>query len=328
MVEKQDYETMLIRYLKGEATPEEAMTLEDWIAEKEENKTLYSQYERLIHGDQVFQKPDEDEAWARIQKSTSPIGRIVHLNKRIFWTSAVAALLIIGILLFNFQDTLPKKGVNNQNHVTTNTSAGVMFAEKQSENFTLSDQSTVELKKGSSLELAKDFGKGQRRSKLKGSGRFSVIHDEANPFIIEVSGLEVHDIGTVFDIQSMEDTVKVVVHEGAVELRLNNETLAMEAGDSAFYVISEQLIQAYAAPEARKDVIFNFDGTTLSEVATILNSFFSKNIVIVTEELKTCKITIVFKNKSLAEILEYIKLTLDLNMVYKPSKIEIYGEGC
>lgn len=328
MVEKHDYETMIIRYLKGEATPEEAMKLEDWKAERVENRTLFNHYERLINGSNTFRQPNVDSAWRSIQKDITPKGRIIPFQKMVVWTSALAAVLILGLLVFNLQDDGNYKSFHKLNSSSNSSKSGIMFAENESEIFTLSDRSEVVLAKGSSLKLSKDFGKGQRRSKLMGSGKFSVIHDETNPFIIEVAGMEVHDLGTVFDIQSKEDTVKVVVYEGSVELRLNNKTLAMEAGDSAFYVISEQLIEAYATPEARKDVIFNFDGTTLAEVATILNSFFSKNIQIMSEELKACKITIVFKNKSLAEILEYIKLTLDLNIIYKPSKIEIYGEGC
>ena len=48
MVEKQDFEALIVRYLEGIATPEEAMQLEDWKNESSDNQQLYERYERLF----------------------------------------------------------------------------------------------------------------------------------------------------------------------------------------------------------------------------------------------------------------------------------------
>lgn len=328
MVDKvHEYEALIARYLAGEALPEEAMRLEDWKQASSENQKIFDHYERLMKKEKEFKTPDLDQAWERIQPKEEEKSKVLSLKTWKRWTPAIAALFIVGIFIYtNFNapavHTLPKpklveSGMDN-----------VLFAKQGVEHFMLTDRSIVALSKGSSLELSPDFAKGERRAKLKGSGRFTVVHDEQHPFVISVEGLEVYDLGTVFDISTDEDTVKVVVYEGSVELRRNRKTIALEKGDSAFYLISEQLLKEYPTKEKRKDTIFDFDGTSLKEVVLVLEKFFGRPIEIKTEAIKDCPLTIEFKNKTLAEILDILEIMFDLEIIRKPSKIEIYGKGC
>ncbi len=321
------YESLIIRFLNGEASPEEAMLLEDWKEVSSENQKLFEQYEQLLSKGKNFRKPATQEVWTKIRPEQSETARIVPLQKWSKWIGAAAAVLIMGMLLYTNFSTNKKI-----EPIAANPSKVVheptLFAKNGAKEFTLKDQSKVELTQGSSLQLSDDFNQGERRATLKGSGRFTVVHDVKNPFVIDVEGLEVFDIGTVFDIQTDEDTVKVIVYEGAVELRLNQEVLALAAGDSAFYVISERLIDEYPTAKERKDTIFHFDGTSLKEVAMVLEKFFDRPIIIMNPEIEACPLTVRFKNKSLAEILDVIEIMLDLKIVSSPSKIEIYGEGC
>ena len=329
MVEKQEFEAIIVRYLNGDASPEEAMLLEDWKSESSENQQLYDHYEKLFTGTTDFRKPDTDDAWRKVSGQLQVNTRVIPLSRWVQWGSAIAAVLVLGFFALNSSIESNSGGAFKAYSLELpQENERILFAKNGLRNFTLTDNSVVELREGSSLELSKDFLKGERRAKLKGSGKFTVIHDEAHPFIIDVEGLEVYDIGTIFDIQTLEDTVKVIVYEGAVELRVNNQTLAMEAGDSAFYVISEQLIQSYKTEDDRKDVVFDFDETSLKDVVHVLEKFFNRKIEIVSESVKECPVTVSFKNNSLAEILDIIAMTLDLEIVSKSNKIEIYGKGC
>lgn len=327
---KQDFEALIVRYLEGNASPDEAMALEDAKASDPEVQDMYDHYEQLLLGDKVFVKPDTKSAWKTVKAQVEPKGKVISLRMIVGWSAAAAAILIVALLLPGLLSTpstggalasIPKGSTEQQNE-------NILFAKNNVSEFRLVDNSLVSLSKGSSLELSSDFATRERRSKLKGSGRFTVVHDEQHPFVIEVEGMEVYDIGTVFDIQTDDDTVKVVVLEGAVELRLNGEVIAMEEGDSAFYVISEKFMEMYGTEEARQDTIFNFEKTKLHEVVEILKKSYKKEIVIMNDEIRDCELTVTFKNKSLAEVLDIIELILDVNTVRKPSKIEIYGEGC
>ena len=194
--------------------------------------------------------------------------------------------------------------------------------------YTLEDDSKVTLQPGSKLTIPADFNENNRSLSLEGSGSFEVIHDENNPFVLSVGELEIYDLGTIFHVDRNGDTVKVSVDEGIVELNINGQNLALEEGDSAFYLVSQQVIKEYAAPTAREDVVFEFDGTSLSEVTEILSAFFKRDIEIKNPALETCPVSVTFKNEALATILEIIAELLDINIVQNKKTIEIYGESC
>ena len=163
---------------------------------------------------------------------------------------------------------------------------------------------------------------------MKGSGEFHVIHNEQKPFVLSVEKLKIVDLGTIFRVLSAKDTVKIVVDEGTVELRLNNQLLRMEAGDSAFYVIKSDFISRYDKKRERKNKVFEFDGTSLREVAEILSEFYEQQIVIRDKAIENCKLTVRFSNEDLVTILDVIQELMDIKVVKNNNVIELYGQGC
>lgn len=326
MVEKQDFEALIARYLEGMASPEEAMLLEDWKNESSENQQLYDHYERLFSENQ-FQGVNTDAAWKKVSGEISQNTKVIPLRNWRYWTVAAAAILVLALIVPTLMDS--GNGIEPPNPdpvAESEEKSNIITATNGVKFFALEDGSTVDLTDGSSLELDKDFKNGERRSKLKGSGRFTVVHDEAHPFIIDVEGLEVHDIGTVFDITTNRDTVKVVVLEGAVELRKNGQVFAMEEGDSAFYLISQRLIQEYPTEEAKDNLTIGFDDQELQHIVKVISNYFDESIVIKDEEIKTDSVTISFTNAPLEIVLTVLEDVAEVRAVRKPNQIEIYDK--
>ncbi|GAB5418921.1 MAG: FecR domain-containing protein [Crocinitomicaceae bacterium] len=323
MVKEQDFEALIVRFLEGLATPEEAMLLEDWKRESRENQKMYDHYERLFAQDNL-PKVDVDAAWERVHADIKT--KVVPMKNWRYWTIAAAAVLVLALLIPGLWTAKPEIDVPlKMGKLPVEEPNNMLFAKTGVQSFTLADSSVVSLKKGSSLELSDKFEKGERRSTLKGSGRFTVVHDEAHPFIIDVEGLEVHDIGTIFDITTNKDTVKVVVLEGSVELRKNDQLLAMEEGDSAFYLISQRLIQEYPTNEALEGISKKFVNTRLEDVASHLSEFFDREIIIKESELKETRFTGTFTDAELPDVLMILKAVLDIKVISTNNKIEIYA---
>lgn len=326
MVEKQDFEAMIVRFLEGTASPDEAMLLEDWKNESQENQEMYDQYERLFAQNQ-FQKVDVDAAWKKVHADINKETKVIPMRNWRNWAVAAAAIAVLALIipgLFEDQTVVKLIDTTQAKTITPDAPNNVLHATNGVQSFNLEDKSVVALEKGSTLELAEDFLVGERRATLKGSGRFTVVHDEEHPFIIDVEGLEVYDIGTVFDISTSNDTVKVVVLEGAVELRKNGQVLAMEEGDSAFYLISDKLIKEYPTREALDGITQIFEGATLQQVVDHLSKFFKVEIVIVDEAIKEKEISIGFDDRELPEVLTILELILDVKVKRVNDKIEIY----
>ena len=333
---KEEMDQLVSRFLNGEATPEEAIQLQDWRLADSTNEAHFKELERthsLAYDVPTFESPDVKKAWKNVSRQITPSEtKVIPLWKRTSTYVAVAAVAIIALLIAGVLTSEEPTQQLVENHEIdtpeTTEEPTILMASNTVDQYTLKDQSTVHLKPGSSLSIPSDFNANHRDLTLEGSGSFEVIHDEENPFILHVEELEIFDIGTIFHVDTQVDTVRVVVEEGAVELNLNGQTVALAEGDSAFYVISEQIIKRYPTPDKRKDTTFAFDGTSLSNACELLSKFFDKEIVVMDEAIKECTITVTFKNEELTTILDIISLMLDLKVVMNDKTIELYGTGC
>lgn len=333
---REEIEALIATYLKGEASPDQAMMLEDWKSIGVENQEFFDAIQKvfdLTHSEESFQQPDVNLAWKKIAGQLNKDPKTIPIwRNKFFYGSVAAAILILLVVTAVWKTKPPHENdlahTNDNDTTTVQVQPNTILASEKIESFTLQDQSTVELQPGSKLVIAEDYGQNGRNVTLDGSGRFHVIHEETNPFIIHIDELDVVDIGTVFTVETVDDTVKVVVEEGAVELRLNSKTIEMAEGDSAFYLISQQMISRYKVPESRQNKVFEFNGTSLKEVASILGEFFNRKIVVMDESISNCPLSVTFKNESLPTILDIIKELLDVKIVQNQDIIGIYGEGC
>ena len=100
----------------------------------------------------------------------------------------------------------------------------------------LSDGSKVWLNAASSLRFPVSLAGDERTVTLSGEGYFEVAHNAAKPFTVSVNGVEVHVLGTHFNINAYdnEPDTKVTLLEGAV--KVSSATLApvlMQPGQQA-----------------------------------------------------------------------------------------------
>ena len=63
-----------------------------------------------------------------------------------------------------------------------------------------------------------------------GEARFSIRHDAANPFMIEVGQDRIQDVGTVFNVARDEAGLRIAVAEGAILYNPDREAVAVGAG--------------------------------------------------------------------------------------------------
>ena len=331
---REEIDTLIVSYLNGEASPDDAIQLEDWKNDHSENNAYFLKMEKahaLTYGTQAYASNSKGSAWKVIENEMNTKSKVIPLWKKpLIITSVAAAIVALVLVTQFFSPNNPTKLADTKKSTKKELAdrENIIYASTNVSYYTLKDDSKVTLQPGSKLTIPKGFNSSNRSLQLEGSGSFEVVHDEKNPFILSVGELDIYDLGTVFHVKKLGDTVKVSVDEGIVELNINGRKLALEAGDSAFYLVSQKVIKKYGKPKARKDVVFEFDGTSLSEVAKILSAFFKREIVIKNPALATCPVSVTFKNEELATILDIISELLDINIVQNKKTIEIYGESC
>lgn len=307
-------DALIGKFLTGEANPEEAMFLEDWIAESNENKTYFEQ-SALAFG-LVDQAVSTDAAWTKVQ---SQVKQAPMRKLNIGWISSIAAILII-----SFCAVLYFLNSDGENRTFT--------AGKEKKNIELNDGTDIQLAAHSSIELSAGYGKKNRSLTLRGSGYFSVKHSEKLPFIIDAGPIHIKDLGTKFDVKTTEDTIYVRVEEGIVVIYDNKGMkLTLHANESAHYVISSGDLKLDVLAENLKKQYKTIllDNQRLEDVVELLNKTYKVNIRIDNPVLKDCRITTEFLNEDLDTILMVISQTLEVKILKEKTNIYVIkGLAC
>jgi transmembrane sensor len=94
----------------------------------------------------------------------------------------------------------------------------------------LEDGTRITLNGGTRIELDRSH---PRLAKLEtGEAHFSVVHDAAAPFRVQLGEAVVQDVGTVFDVVRDKSGNRVEVAEGAVRYNPDRENVSLTAGQT------------------------------------------------------------------------------------------------
>ncbi|WP_296617101.1 FecR domain-containing protein [Sphingomonas sp.] len=138
----------------------------------------------------------------------------------------------------------------------------------QTRTVAVADGATATLAGGSRLDVAKGAA-----LTLAGSAYFDVRHDPARPLTVKVSGFEVRDVGTRFDINSDGKTIRIAVAEGKVSVSAPGAAAATEvtAGHAVLGDVARRTVTlettAPASVGAWRTGRFIYDQVPLSLVA-------------------------------------------------------------
>lgn len=313
-----DIDALIGKYLLGEASPEEAMLLEDWKAGSPQNEQYYRQSVAALG--LVDQSFSAENAWQKVQPQlTATQAPIRPLYTRRFYqvAASITVLLTIGIFAVYFLN----QNVDEQLYTAKDVSSKVI----------LKDGTQVTIAKNSSIELQDGYGSNHRHLKLKGSGYFSVKHSDQMPFVIDAGPLHIKDLGTKFDVETSGDTIFVRVDEGIVMIYDNaGMKITLKATQSAYYVVStgEMEFEIETNAPNGQGKTFVFDNQRLEMVVARLNQVYQTDIRIETPAVKSCLITTQFTDEELDMVLSVIAETLGLSVEKQGSVYWLKGTSC
>ncbi len=194
----------------------------------------------------------------------------------------------------------------------------------------LPDGSLVHLNSHSSLTYPEKFNRNRYVS-LSGEGFFEVTKDPKRPFkvdILELASVEV--LGTSFNVNgsNTKKTVNVQVVEGKVSFSANKKD-----GSGTILVMNEQAelregeILKNDRPDRNflswKTGIIYFEQENISRVLDVLNTYYSREIILNEDVDKDLVFTSTINNQELEDVLEELSLVLDLKITYNPDAITI-----
>lgn len=329
MKDKEYTESLIIRYLNGNCTPEEQAELKAWIEESNDTKSEYLSIKDIWDS---LNSPKE---------STSEQLALFYKNQytkikssRIVWIrsfSAVAAILIIGLI---FSVLVPTNTANPSESVQV---FSVPMGSRSK--VILADGSEVNLNSGSELKYSSGFSSQNRVVSLTGEAFFKVKTDKEHPFTVKTSDFDIKVTGTKFNVCSYADNKysTATLEEGKISLQLkdNSTTLKVEPGEKFLLdrkTLVHSLDQADVESEiAWKDDQFIFKNIPYSELAKRLERWYDVKLNFSDQKLQNYAFTGKFKNQeTIWQVLDALKLTSPIDyqkttfreftIIYKPLK--------
>jgi len=195
-------------------TPEEQDQYMEWLAEDVAHRKAIARY-RMDWEDYDRLAGIHLKSHARIDPDLLAPGHFGEhrrgklISNILLFSSVPFAALIALVIYLVFPQSRESSGLNLQPAVE-------LLA--RIEQRTLEDGSVVEINRGAAVDVT--YTASERRVYLlKGEANFDVAKDPGRPFIVNVAGVDVRAVGTIFSIRLFEDEVDVIVTEGKVQVK-------------------------------------------------------------------------------------------------------------
>lgn len=205
----------------------------------------------------------DDRALDDILPAQEPLAPMPEPYRRKWaWPAAGAAVaaLLVGVVAVRTPPVAPQR-------YEVATRAG------ERRTVTLEGGTSILLNGGSAVILDR---KDNRFAELKrGEALFTVTHDAARPFAVQVGADRLVDLGTRFDVVRTPGELRVAVAEGAVLYDPDGQKLALKPGDM-LRVTADVALRTRVAPEqvgGWRDGRFVYAGEPLSRVAEDLSRY-------------------------------------------------------
>jgi ferric-dicitrate binding protein FerR (iron transport regulator) len=324
-----DYNELIPKYLSGNADSGEVNSLEEWVLASEENKNQFMAFKKawILSGSSNKQNQiDVDKEWNSFKtKINTENVRNLKIGQRYNFRHLAR---YAAVLIFIIASTFGLYKVLNTEKPTT------IIAQKSKKTDNLPDGSQVTLNHNSEISYSISGKSKTRNVELKGEAFFEVTRDTNRVFNVNAEDITVEVLGTEFYVDARKDQpqITVIVHSGTVSVKSATEEIILNANEVGFYDKGSRILLKSQNTDVNymswNTGVLIFEKTDLERVVYDLNRKYNSNIKIENQELKSCRITATFNNKSLDAIIKIIEKTLKIKSVVRDGEILLTGEGC
>jgi ferric-dicitrate binding protein FerR (iron transport regulator) len=331
---------LLEKYIKGECTQAEETLVKQWYASFEHEPDGISNMsfaEEQELEENLYQKilSDIAKADSDAEAITKPITRNIGKWYKIAGSAAVILIACTAALQILKAKSESSSGpdLEKQIVVVTNNSGQIYKS-------TLPDNSSVWLSPHAQLRFPKKFAVASRNVSMQGECFFEISKNPKRPFIINSNAMITKVWGTSFlvrdNAQSNQADVSVLTGKVSVAIKSNHVTSAnLERGEVMLYphdkvvcLVAEHVLKAQQAVNEPALQIWNrvnlsFDNKPLSQIIPVLNATYHVHITASSTKVAHYVLTADLAGFNLADVLEALKKTLNVNYQIKRDSIEL-----
>ena len=327
-------EDILIRYIDGMLTEEEAAEVKNWRAASLENEKLLEQVyftTQVASRLKVMRTVNPDEALSRFKSRIHKKEKRLALRQVLGVIQRAAAVLFIPVFLLSAYLFI-QQGQGNVRTLAVRTNPGVVSA------FDLPDGSKVWLNANSELRYPSDFNADTRTVELTGQGYFEVTKNAHKPFIVKADkDYSVEVLGTSFNVSAYKDEsmIETTLVEGSVKLNVvsggKRMTQMLKPNEKAEYQKGAGKIKVFGVnteyDTAWKNGEIIFRNHQMDKVLKTLERHYHVVFEVKDNEILKSIITARFKDEQLPQVLEYLKLASGIQYAIHKPTVKDSGSG-
>ncbi|UII32740.1 FecR domain-containing protein [Fulvivirga ulvae] len=324
---------LLASYMSGEVDANDRKTVEQWIDQSDTNRQYFEKLKTLWEyaGPDISPREadvDVDRAWSKLKQQIDqqqedqlkPEGRQLY-----FYLSRVAALLVLGLVVFLVYQSLVKSPVASEM---------VIASKEMVKSDTLPDGSQVSLNVNSTVTFNENFSKSERLVTLKGEAFFDVVKDNMRPFIIDTDGTTVKVLGTSFYVRNYDSLgiIEVGVEEGIVQVTSHGKETILQAGE--YISVSKNKREFSGMQRYNPNDIFwmsktiAFEKQSLEAVFSTLERAYQISIDVENPEILNCRLTGKFYKEPVEHVFEIIDANFGFTTIQEEGRFVVSGHGC
>lgn len=291
-------------------------------AEDQLNKPLSDLWEKFPVEETAYE-PDWDQLYSKVTgKKVLPDNPTVIRSSKNVWYYAAAAVFI-GVFL----TLLLNYGNRETNYIT------YKVPYKTTKTIIFEDGSKAILNAGTTIKYPKSFGGKTREVNLDGEGYFQVTHLKNKPFIVHSGKLQTQVLGTSFNVnayaKSARMSVTVVTGKVSVKEASSGKQYMLTPNQEAVFNAKKSSFQKVLVADALNNIVWqdgrlSFENASLDEVAEELSLKFGVQTTLSNPQLKNYRISAVFHNKQLSQILTVITKLTNSNYSLHDNKAVIF----
>lgn len=311
---------LILKWLRGRATPEELHALERWRRADPANERHAREFERVwsIAGE-IEPLPVEFRPPSTPQRSLGP--RAAGYARRrgylpaaggVLATGAIAASLA-AVAVFLAQDRWVERTLPPATVAEFTTGANEMVT------IQLTDGTAVRLAPRSRLRFVTESNR-QTELWLEGRAFFGVRpREERTPFVVRTPLGDAHVVGTRFDLDARGETLDLVVFDGLVALSTPSGSVEVEAGHASRVRHGEspilETVEDVEAVTKWMGRSLIFQSNPLSQVAREIEGRHGARIDIQDPYLSRETVTATFTDESFDEVMRVLCQLLDARCI-------------
>ena len=317
-------EAVLLRYISETASEEERIWVDGWLKDDEARENVLWQLATIDHALRTKKRiaaRNSLEAFCKVERRIKRLQRKNWINR-----TYLAAACFLGVLILSTAISYwMQKGTGDEAQiVTVQANAGMRT------HFNLPDGTVAYLNSGSVLSYPLHYDKRERRVTLTGEAYFKVTHNPEQPFIVSVANdrMRVKVLGTEFNLQSYnnESIVQTTLVSGAVHIEAvkNGDivsTIKLKPSERAVYDISSGSVSIATVntdyDTAWKEGRLMFKDMPIPQVLKKLSYFYNVRFDVKDSVINTYRFTGTFENKQLSQILDYLKISSQIDYTIK-----------